>query len=187
MNTKQLFDAIRKVKGSPLTQADVDLVNAALSDEIVVVGGRRCSPKGIELIHSFESYRGTTYKDPGPTGLPITGGWGTTRDENGEPFKLGFTREQAYWDRLFARDLDKFEKGVAARINHATQAQFDALVSLAYNIGLGNFERSTLLKKHNAGDYAGAKAEFARWNRAGGKILKGLTRRRAAEAALYAS
>lgn len=61
------------------------------------------------------------------------------------------------------------------------------MVSLAFNIGTSAFATSTLLKKHLAGDYAGAAAQFARWNKAGGKVLAGLTKRRAAEAALYLS
>jgi GH24 family phage-related lysozyme (muramidase) len=64
-----------------------------------------------------------------------------------------------------------------------TQAQFDALVSFHYNTGA--IGRATLTRRHRAGDYVGAAREFARWNRAGGRILSGLTRRRAAEAELY--
>lgn len=195
---KRLFDAIRQIKGSSLTQADVDLVNRALLAEAVAAAtGRRTSSKGIDLIHSFEDLRLTTYPDPGPTGKPVTGGWGTTRDENGQPFKLGRTESKEYWDRLFLRDLAATETGVAMLIGNAptTQAQFDALVSFAYNVGLDiddddiaeGLGDSTLLKKHLRGDYAGAKAEFAKWNKAKGKVLNGLTRRRAAEAALYAS
>ena len=61
------------------------------------------------------------------------------------------------------------------------------MVSLAYNIGMGNFSASTLLRKHKAGDHAGAAAQFAVWNKANKKVMAGLTRRRAAEAALYSS
>ena len=67
-----------------------------------------------------------------------------------------------------------------------TQHQFDAMVSFAYNVGPGNLSTSTLLKKHKAKDFAGAAAEFAKWNKADRKVMAGLTRRRAAEAALYA-
>jgi lysozyme len=66
-----------------------------------------------------------------------------------------------------------------------TQSQFDALVSFAYNVGLSALNDSTLLRLHKAGDYAGAKAQFARWDKNDGKVIKGLARRRAAEAALY--
>ena len=63
--------------------------------------------------------------------------------------------------------------------------QFDALVSFAYNCGAGNLAKSTLLKRVNAGDHVGAAAEFHRWNKGGGKVLPGLTRRRASESLLY--
>jgi GH24 family phage-related lysozyme (muramidase) len=68
-----------------------------------------------------------------------------------------------------------------------SQHQFDAMVSFAYNIGVANLAGSTLLKLHKAGDFAGAQQQFGRWNKAAGKVLPGLTRRRAAEAALYGS
>ena len=196
---KALFDAVRKVKGDGLTQADVDLINRALGRDVVaaILQGRKTSAAGIALIHSFESYRATTYPDPGPTGKPVTGGWGSTTDENGKPLQLGITWPKARWDALFARDLAAKEAAVNLLLGDAltTQAQFDALVSFAYNVGediddddiaegLGD---STLLKKHLRGDYAGAKAEFSKWNKAKGKVMNGLIRRRAAEAALYAS
>ena len=197
MNQKVLFDAIRKVKGSALTQADVDLINTALVTDIVstAVSGFSLGSQGEALIHEFESLKLVAYKDPGPTGLPITNGWGTTVDEDGKPIKLGavWTKEKA--DRLFQRDVQTMVKAVNTLVGNSptTQNQFDAMVSFAYNVGpdmnnngiaegLGG---STLLKKHRAKDYAGAKAEFAKWNKAKGVVLAGLTRRRAAEAALY--
>lgn len=68
-----------------------------------------------------------------------------------------------------------------------SQGQFDAMVSFAFNCGEAALRSSTLLKKHLSRDYAGAAKEFARWNKAGGKVLPGLVKRRAAEAALYMS
>lgn len=199
MQAKRLFNAIRIIKGKPLTQADVDAVNRALAGDIIenAKAGMKISAEGLKLIEDFESYEATTYPDPGPTGLPVTGGWGATTDENGRPFKLGVTHSEDYWRALKKRDIARFEAAVNFLIGDAptTQGQFDALVSFAYNVGedidddniaegLGD---STLLKKHLRGDYAGAKAEFAKWNKSNGKVLRGLTRRRAAEAALYAS
>lgn len=194
---KRLFDAIRTIKGTKLNQQDVDLVNRALMAEVTAATGRRASQRGIDLIHSFESLRLSTYPDPGPTGKPVTGGWGSTRDENNQLFKLGRKEPKEYWDALFARDLVTTEQGVSMLIGTAptTQNQFDAMVSFAYNVGLDidddniaeGLGDSTLLKKHLRGDYAGAKAEFAKWNKAKGKVLNGLIRRRAAEAALYAA
>ena len=203
MNTaSRIASALRSVApDGKLFAEDVPLVNklAAQWDARTAasVGRRTASKRGIELIHSFESLRLTTYPDPGPNGLPVTGGWGTTTDENGRPFKLGRTESKEYWDRLFARDLARFEDGVTTLIGNAptTQNQFDALVSFAYNVGLDidaddvaeGLGDSTLLKKHLRGDYAGAAAEFAKWKMAKGKVLNGLVRRRKAEADLYLS
>lgn len=161
-----------------------------MTEAVTPPGGLLPSAKAIDLIHNFESLKLNSYRDPGSRdGLPITNGWGTTVDDNGEPIPLGavWTREKA--DRLFARDLAKFSQKVAALLGSSptTQNQFDALVSFAYNVGTGALADSTLLRKHKAGDFAGAKSEFARWNKNDGKILNGLTKRRAAEAGLYGS
>jgi GH24 family phage-related lysozyme (muramidase) len=125
------------------------------------------------------------YPDPGSGGDPWTIGWGST----GADIKKGVVWNQQQCDERFTEHLADF----GAKVNNAlggaatTQQQLDALVSFAYNVGVGNLQSSTLLRKHKAGDYAGAAAEFAKWNKAAGKVLPGLTRRRAAEAALYAS
>lgn len=136
----------------------------------------------VEFIKSFEACRLTAYM-PTPYDVP-TIGWGST----GPDVKLGMKWTQAQADERFARDLAAFAGGVTGRLMGAatTQAQFDAMVSLAYNIGLGGFASSTLLRKHRAGDYDGAAAQFVRWNKQAGKVLNGLTRRREAEALLYA-
>jgi len=196
--SKLLFDTVRQIKGSALTQADVDAINRALAGDVVTAAttGLKCSPKGVALIHSFEQCKLTSYPDPGSrNGLPVTCGWGTTRDEGGGPIPLGAVWTQQKADRLFARDLAAFEIGVnqLLRGKPCTQSQFDALVSFAYNVGLDidadniaeGLGDSTLLRKHLAGDYEGAAVAFAAWNKNDGKVLRGLVRRRAAEAALY--
>lgn len=198
--SKALFDAIRTVKGSPLTQADVDLVNRAMLGVVQEASpsgaGRGASRGAIDLIHSFEAFQAKAYPDPGSNnGLPVTIGWGSTSDLQGRPIRLGTVWTREYADAKFAQDLAKFEIGVNTLLQGrpTTQNQFDALISFAYNVGLdmnknGKAEglgESTLLRKHLAGDYAGAKAEFAKWNKNDGKVLAGLTRRRAAEATLY--
>jgi len=154
---------------------------------------RDISQAGIDLLHEFEGCarlrpdgRYEAYPDPGTGGEPWTIGWGSTR--NG---LHGFVNRNTVWtkrqcDERFADDLRRvYVPEVLRALNGApvTQGQLDALVSFHYNTGA--IARSTLLRRHRAGDYAGAANEFARWNRAGGQVLRGLTRRRAAEAKLY--
>ena len=90
-------------------------------------------------------------------------------------------------DALLAQDLARFERGVArlcpSAVNH--QGRFDALVSFAFNVGLGNLQRSSLRMKHNRGEFEEAAAEFMKWSKAGGKVLKGLVNRRLDEQKLY--
>ena len=90
-------------------------------------------------------------------------------------------------DALLAQDLARFERGVArlcpSAVNH--QGRFDALVSFAFNVGLGNLQRSSLRMKHNRGEFEEAADEFMKWTKAGGKILKGLVNRRLDEQRLY--
>ena len=146
----------------------------------------------IKLVQSFEGCEkrqpdGTfnAYPDPGSGGDPWTIGWGST----GPDIKPGVNWTQQQCDDRFTQDLTTFAQSVDNAIGGAatTQPQFDALVSFAYNLGIGNLTKSTLLKLHKAGNYAGAAGEFGKWNKAGGKVLNGLTRRRAAEAQLYSS
>ena len=147
-------------------------------------------PDGIKLVQSFEGCekkagagKFAAYPDPATGGDPWTIGWGTT----GGDVKKGVVWTQKQCDDRFADDLGDFAKKVAAALGTAptNQHQFDAMVSFSYNVGMGNFSKSTLLKKHKAKDYKGAAAEFAKWNKANKKVMAGLTRRRAAEAALY--
>ena len=85
-----------------------------------------------------------------------------------------------------AHDLKKFESTVNSAVTvPINQNQFDALVSLSYNIGTGAFKKSTLLKKLNEEDYKGASAQFAVWNKGGGRVMQGLMNRRAVERKLF--
>lgn len=141
------------------------------------------SKTGIDLISSFEGIRLNAYDD----GVGVwTIGIGTTVYPNGVKVKKGdkCTLEQA--KEYFAQDLKRFESSVNNLVKvPLTQNQFDALVSLTYNIGQTAFSNSTLLKKLNAKDYVGAADQFLRWNKGGGKVMKGLVRRREAERALF--
>lgn len=147
------------------------------------------SPRCAAFIKSFEKCRLTAY-------LPTkndrwTIGWGST----GRDIVQGLVWTQPQADARFERDLAMFAAGVEHLLAGAptTQAQFDAMVSFAYNVGLDDdaddvaegFGDSTLLKKHKAGDFAGAAAQFKFWNKQKGVVLPGLTRRRADEAAMY--
>lgn len=147
------------------------------------------SPVCIVFIQGFEKCAravgdGTfTAYLPTPNDKP-TIGWGST----GADINLGMAPwTQAQCDAQFAHDLTQFAQGVtrAAGDVPVTQNQFDALVSLAYNIGLAAFESSTLLRLHKAGDYAGAAAEFPKWDHQAGAVVDGLLVRREAERAMY--
>ena len=150
------------------------------------------SPECIKLVQEFEGCakkrpdgRIEAYPDPATGGDPWTIGWGST----GPDIKKGVVWTQEQCDDRFVAHLQEFADKVNKLLGGAptTQHQFDALVSFAYNLGPGNLASSTLLKKHKARDYAGAAAEFAKWNKANKKVMAGLTRRRAAEAQLYGS
>jgi lysozyme len=115
-------------------------------------------------------------------GAPWTGGWGHTGAD--VHYGMTFSREQAVaWLR---RDVASAEATVKRDVRvELNQEEYDSLVDLVFNIGSGNFETSTLLRKLNAGDTDGAIAEFARWNKAGGVVLAGLVKRREAERVLF--
>lgn len=147
------------------------------------------TPRILAFVKGFEKCRLVAYM-PTPNDRP-TIGWGST----GRDIKMGMTWTQAQADARFARDAAMFGAGVEHLLASAptTQDQFDAMFSFAYNVGLDDdaddiaegFGDSTLLKKHRAGDYAGAGAEFPKWNKQKGIVLRGLTVRRAAEAQIY--
>jgi lysozyme len=149
------------------------------------------SDEGARLIQHFESCRLVAYPDPGTGGDPWTIGWGHT----GSEVCTGLVIDQAEADRLFRQDVFQFVQDVNNLLGGvgATQSEFDALVSFAYNVGpdidaddiaegLGD---STLLRKFKAGDIQGAANEFPKWNKAKGNVLAGLTRRRKAERAMF--
>lgn len=141
----------------------------------------KTSPKGLALIKRWESLRLKAYVCPAGV---LTIGYGHTGDV--EP---GHEISSHQADVILALDLERFEEGVSSLCAGLTltQGQFDALVSLAFNIGLGALGKSTLLRKLRGGDVAGAAAQFAVWRNAGGKVLAGLVARRADERELFLS
>jgi lysozyme len=108
--------------------------------------------------------------------LPIPAGWDRT-----------LTMDEV--DAILAQDLARFERGVArlcpASVNH--QGQFDALVSFAFNVGLGNLQRSSIRMRYNRGDIEGAADAFLMWTKAAGKVLPGLVKRRNDERSMFLS
>lgn len=139
--------------------------------------------KGIELIKQFEGCKLTAYKCPAGV---WTIGYGTTgKVDNkaiGKDMKITKTKAES----LLKEDLATFEKSVSNYVKvPINQNQFDALVSFVYNVGAGALKGSTLLKKLNKKDYQGAAEEFLKWNKAGGKVMEGLKRRREAERKLF--
>ncbi len=143
--------------------------------------------KGLELIKSFEGLKLKPYLCP--ANIP-TIGFGNTYYPNGQKVKLtdpAITIEKA--EELLKFLLVTYEKSVDSFCrDDISQSQFDALVSFAYNVGTGALQKSTLIKKVNANPKDVTIAdEFLKWNKAGGRVLVGLTRRRQAEAKLYFS
>ena len=212
MNRKPIFDSVRRLLGRGFRRDEIDALDQAIGRAIgpaedgggpapdaspTVIG-----PAGIALIKQFEGCeklrsdgRYEAYPDPGSSlvrtgtgsGEPWTIGWGATGlGLDGETrIGPGTIWTQGECDARLARDLMRYADDVADMVGDVptTQNQFDALVSFHYNTGA--IRRATLTRKHRAGDYAAAVQEFARWKFAGGQVLRGLVRRRAAEAKLY--
>jgi lysozyme len=139
------------------------------------------SSTGLELTRRFEGLRLTAYQDS-------CGIWTIGYGHTGSHVRQGLTITEPQALELLttdiARAVDCVNRSVHAPIN---QNQFDALVDFVFNLGSGNFLGSTLLRRVNEGDFTAAKDEFLRWNHAGNQILEGLTRRRQAEADLFAA
>jgi|TARA_Y100000361_G_scaffold29125_1_gene23954 lysozyme len=136
------------------------------------------SQNGIDLIKHFEGCELEAYKCPAGV---WTIGYGHTK---GIQPGMVITEETA--NDMLVEELEEYENYINSMVKcPLSQNQFDALVSWVYNLGPANLQASTLLKVLNAGDYAGVPAQIMRWNKAGGKVLEGLTRRRQAEADLF--
>lgn len=143
---------------------------------------RTVNAAGIALVKQFEGLRLQAYPDPATGGKPFTIGWGHTGD-----VKPGDNITEHQAEAILGYDLERTAEIVEKMLTgvSATDNQFAALVSLAFNIGVFRLSKSTLLRKFVAGDVAGAAAEFLKWRLAAGKVLPGLVKRRAAERALF--
>jgi lysozyme len=193
--SKRLFGTIRRLLGRGLTQSEVDAINASMRPDAPSVPELPITPgeigeAGLVLIQSFEGCHRVradkmveAYPDPGTGGVPWTIGWGAT----GPGIAKGTIWTQKQCDDRLDADLVKYAAEVKQALGPAlartSQSQFDALVSFHYNTGA--IGRATLTAKHRAGLFDEAALEFGRWNRAGGRVMAGLSRRRAAEAKLY--
>lgn len=138
----------------------------------------------IDLVKLFEGLRLKAYKDP--VGI-VTVGYGTTAAAGvGIVPHIGMTITEDEAETYLMRALEKFALKIRPKITAPiNDNEFGAFLSLAYNIGPGAFAKSSALRKFNAGDRAGAANAILLWNKAGGKVLKGLVRRREAERALF--
>lgn len=146
----------------------------------------KTSPDGIEIIKAHEGLRLKAYPDPGTGGEPWTIGYGTTSSAGVGKITRGMTITKVQAESMLVRSLEAYEKGVLAALTRTpTQHQLDAMVSLAYNIGVPRFQTSSVVRFHNAGFHDKAAAAFLMWTKAAGKRLPGLVKRRNAEHDLY--
>lgn len=151
---------------------------------------RRIGAAGLSLVKEFEGFVPKWYPDAAYGWKVPTIGYGHT-DAAGNPkyaTNKGLVLSEADATDILRNDVQKYADAVSNAVKvPLTDNQFDALVSFTYNLGPGNLNKSTLLRKLNAGDYDGAANEFGKWVKAGGKTLNGLVRRRKAEADLFRS
>jgi lysozyme len=161
----------------PGMDAAANLFNDAVGAMTMQDQGRM-SPAGLAMLEQFEGFSATPYADHKGNSI----GFGHLI-QPGEDYTY-LTREQG--EQLLAQDVASAERTVSAAVSvPLNQGQFDALVSFTYNVGAGAFRASTLLRKLNAGDYAGAAAEFPRWVNASGQRNETLVARRDQEQALF--
>ncbi|CAN5210137.1 hypothetical protein BH10PSE7_BH10PSE7_03780 [soil metagenome] len=143
----------------------------------------KMTAEGLGLIKRFEGFRAEAYRDP--VGV-WTVGYGHTPAAGAPDVHPGLIVSRGEADKILARDVAAFAQGVERLVKvQLSDAQFSALVSFAYNIGLANFARSSVLKAVNRQDFDAIPRALALWVKAGGKVLPGLVKRRAAEAQLF--
>ena len=145
---------------------------------------RHINERGIEIVKSFEGLALRPYVCAGGVNSV---GYGATRSSTGGPIDLGMEPiSEAEAEALLVRDLENSEGWISRLIKTAlTENQFSALTSFTFNVGCSALMRSTLRMKLNRSEYQSAADEFPKWRIAGGRILAGLVRRRAAERSLF--
>ena len=143
----------------------------------------RLNAAGLKLIKSFEGWRGTAYRDP--VGI-WTIGYGHTSMAGPPEVYPGMKINRKQGEEILVGDIDVFAREIRPHIRvRLNENQYSALLSFAYNVGSTNFKRSSVLRYVNARKFADVPARLLLWNKAGGRVLRGLTRRRAAEGALF--
>ena len=151
----------------------------ATAFDITATTSMQMSRAGIQMLVNFEGFHHQAYRCPAQV---WTIGFGTTVYPDGRRVQQG---DECSWEQALSYKmhmLKKFERVVQEAIHvPLTQSQFEALVSLAYNIGPHAFKTSTLVKKLNAGDYVAAAEQFLRWNKVGSQVVQGLVNRRQQE------
>jgi len=168
-------------KKPPKEQEEAKILHFERKPEpiIIVDDAKHINTAGLKLLKDSEGLELKAYKDT--VGI-LTIGYGHTGDD----VTPGQVISEIEAEALLYKDLRVFEEGVSKAVKvPLTSNQFSSLVVFSYNVGLGNFKTSTLLKMLNAGDYSGAADQLLRWDRAGGKVLKGLTIRRNKERDLF--
>ena len=194
MERKPLFDLLRRLLGRGFSQSEVRAIDAVLDDFAPTPSASDpiclASPVAVQLIKQFEGCARLrpdgmyeAYPDPGTNSDPWTIGWGATGQDVGP----GTVWTGAQCDARLEADIARHADEVRAALHGAptTQPQFDALVSFHFNTGA--IARATLTRLHRQGKHEAAANEFARWKFAGGRVMRGLVRRRREEARLYRS
>jgi GH24 family phage-related lysozyme (muramidase) len=203
----KIFQAVKVLrKGQGFTLAEVQVLDAAIDEAFADkleatpppaspfqpnAASRLINQRGIDLIKEFEGCEKPTGDGRFQSYLCPAGVWTIGFGSTGPDIKRGLIWTKAQVDERFERDINEFAGSVEKALGNATTTanQLAAMTALAYNIGLGGFRGSSVLRLHKAGDYKGAGRAFLLWNKAKVKgkmtVLKGLTRRRLAEADLY--
>jgi lysozyme len=158
------------------------------TESTVEVKKMRLTWDDVKIIRDFEGCMLDAYPDPATGGNPWTIGFGNTRRLDGSEVKKGDKITQLEADKLLMKEVEHFESGVLKLVKvELNQNELAALVSFSFNVGLGNLEKSTLLKLLNENKKLEASEQFVRWNKANGKVMNGLTKRRLAERSLFLS
>jgi lysozyme len=174
MSLKQLFSIFSKNTSSVITEEKVIPMNTRNMEP------KKINSKGLELVKHFEGWYPVAYKCPAGV---WTIGYGHTKTA-----RPGMRITEAQGDELLKMDMAESENFVQRYVKvPLNQDEFDALVAFTFNVGGGALQKSTLLSLLNQGNYDAVPAQLDRWNKAGGKVLPGLVRRRRAEGKLFSS